>query len=850
MAKEPKDPMRTTQPLAACRPTTALAVLITATLLIVGWTAALAAPVTSKQAASVVTGWLSLDRTPLGETLGTSVRRVETFNDQAGSPLYYIAYLDPSGFVIVAADDLVEPIVGFAVAGQFDPSADNPLGALVSNDMGARVAFARQAGSVPSDTNAWQAQAKWQQLSPTNGGPMIAPKGLSSISEVRIAPLTKTTWDQQTAAAAGTTACYNYYTPPNGDGNPANYPAGCVATAMAQLMRYYQFPSTGIGSLPFAITNGSIPMTYYTRGGDGAGGPYMWSNMPLVPPANPTTTQCQAIGSLVADAGATVSMAYSFAGSSSVLMDAKTALTGTFHFSSAIKGYHNLTNIGPGLVSMINPNLDARYPVLLGMEGTNGGHGVVADGYGYSASTLYHHLNLGWSGTSSAWYSLPFVDASPYTFNVIDSCVFNAYTNGTGEIISGRVLDQIGRPVVNASVTATRTGGGTYTTTTDTQGIYALARIPSASSYPITITKANYSPASTNLTTGTSSDMTATSGNRWGTDLRMKMATTVIDHLVWGAVASTQAPNMPFGVTIIAQNVTNGPATGFSGPVALSGYQTGSSSTNTLVGNLGDSQPQTDYNYNWTFGYAFTPNTNLQVISVRSYSGSKVSIWTDTGTFVASQSVTSPPGEWTETLLDTPITLSAGTTYRLSAYYPTGTTRYATLYYGEWPATFANGTIGQSYYYISTDGFPNSVAGTGMGPFLDLRYAVGFSNSVLVSPTSSGAFVNGVWSGNITVGQFAANVVLKADDGGGHTALSNPFNVVTTLRLLSPQRLPGGQFQCTVSGALGQRLEILASTNLLNWASVTNLTNTTGTALFTDPATNRVRRFYRAHQLP
>ena len=35
-------------------------------------------------------------------------------------------------------------------------------------------------------------------------------------------------------------------------------------------------------------------------------------------------------------------------------------------------------------------------------------------------------------------------------------------------IISGRVLDQIGRPVVNASVTATRTGGGAYTTTTDT----------------------------------------------------------------------------------------------------------------------------------------------------------------------------------------------------------------------------------------------------------------------------------------------------------------------------------------------------------------------------------------------
>ena len=90
--------------------------------------------------------------------------------------------------------------------------------------------------------------------------------------------------------------------------------------------------------------------------------------MPLVPPANPTTTQCQAIGALVADAGATVNMAYTAGGSSSLLTDAKTALTTTFHFSSAIKGCNNNNDIGAGLVGMINPNLDARYPVLLGMR--------------------------------------------------------------------------------------------------------------------------------------------------------------------------------------------------------------------------------------------------------------------------------------------------------------------------------------------------------------------------------------------------------------------------------------------------------------------------------------------------
>ena len=154
---------------------------------------ATAAPVSSKQAAAVVTGWLSTDPAPLGETLGGSVQRVDKFNDQAGNAVYYVVYLEPSGFVIVAADDLVEPIVGFARAGQYDPSANNPLGALVSNDLSARVAYAQQAGLAPSDTNALQAQAKWQQLAPKDGGPVITPRGLTTMSDVRIAPLTQTT---------------------------------------------------------------------------------------------------------------------------------------------------------------------------------------------------------------------------------------------------------------------------------------------------------------------------------------------------------------------------------------------------------------------------------------------------------------------------------------------------------------------------------------------------------------------------------------------------------------------------------------------------------------------------------
>ena len=137
--------MRTTPPFRITRFGCAFVSTILLMLFSASSPVATAAPVTSKQAAAAVTGWLITDSAPMGETLGGSVQRVETFNDQAGNPVYYAVYLQPSGFVIVAADELVEPIVGFASMGQYDPSVNNPLGALVSSDLSPRVAYAQQA---------------------------------------------------------------------------------------------------------------------------------------------------------------------------------------------------------------------------------------------------------------------------------------------------------------------------------------------------------------------------------------------------------------------------------------------------------------------------------------------------------------------------------------------------------------------------------------------------------------------------------------------------------------------------------------------------------------------------------
>jgi DNA-binding beta-propeller fold protein YncE len=653
------------------------------TLTCISWlvTGASGAPVDSGTAAAVVKGWLRANPKPLGQSLGAQVKNVETYKDNTGSPLYHVVNLEPSGFVIVPAEDQVEPIIAFVDKGKFDSSPANPLGALISRDLPARVARARAKGN--SHANLANSN-KWQTLLQSSTGGLQA-NGIigSGITDLRIAPFTQTLWDQgpvttvvtnivvvtepiyvvthfdtntynyganwatelwftndppyyffingpgspaycyatgnptylyntnafltnattmlcnsfvypninvqiiftnqfgdvvqdtwtglwgpinsYEVTATGTQgqtvtnlilasfqvtevvtdqkACYNYFTPPHGGvedpstyppgrGNFDNYPCGCVATAMAQLMYYFQYPNTGVGTPCFTVTVDGNPYAKNLLGGDYNGGPYKWSSMPLAPNYySLTIPQAQAIGALTHDAGFAVYMQYTASSSGAYLTDAKTALVNTFKYNNAV--INSVTNLDTGcfecsLYNMMNPNLDARLPVILGITGDPGGHAIVVDGYGYSYGAMYHHLNMGWSGAYNAWYSLPIIDMYDpttqtwsYFWDVVQ-CLYNVYTNGSGEIISGRVLDNnTGLPVAGAAVTAVRSVGYSFSTTTDTNGIYAIAGLPSSSAYTITVICTNYFPASSNYNTGVSLDNGFASGNIWGANFSL-----------------------------------------------------------------------------------------------------------------------------------------------------------------------------------------------------------------------------------------------------------------------------------------------------------------------------------------
>ncbi len=491
-------------------------------ILLAGWGLAappvLAKSTTADQAFRLVDNWLGRNRQPLGTAMGTQIHHVQVFRDAVGQELYFAVYLDPQGFVIVPADDSVEPVIAFAPGGHFDPSADNPLGAMISKDLPQRLRQARELEALPEGTTIIapaqrvmrDTRRKWAALLKTSPAAQKEATGpLTEVSDLRVAPLLQSKWYQ---TYEGGIYCYNYYT-------PYHYACGCVATALAQLMRYHKFPSAGVGTPSFTISAGGASMDLKLRGGDGYGGPYHWDNMVLDPDAYTSDEERQAIGALTYDAGVASKMEYTATGSGATFADAYAALLSPFGYSNAIMaedpGFMTTYPIDPAnLIKYINPNLDAQLPALLGIFNPQVGHAVVADGYGFDAGTPYHHLNLGWAGTGDAWYNLPSISI----FTVVDYCIYNIFPSGTGEIISGRVVDAQANPLEGVTVTATRDGGGTFTATTNARGIYALAPVPSASTYHLQAAKEGYTFSSRTLTIDTSTNTSLTTGNRWGLD--------------------------------------------------------------------------------------------------------------------------------------------------------------------------------------------------------------------------------------------------------------------------------------------------------------------------------------------
>ena len=440
-----------------------------------------AAPVTASQAKRAARNWLSGDPA-LGCRLLGGVADARTCTPTNGAS-FHVVKMAEGGFVVMSADTTRAPVVAFSSGDDLEETDANPLWVLLKKDLAIRTKAASGGGtrlmSATVSDEAAANEAKWAKL--LGGGvQLMSAQGISSVSDVRVAPFVQSKWGQSTAGGGN---CFNYYT-------PNNYFCGCVATAGAQIMRYFRYPTASVA--PYTNPNCAVddePRTLTTQGGV-----YDWDQMPLEPSSSMTPIQRQEIGKLTSDVGICCSMNYRSGGSGTGGYLLVHALTNHFGYANALAywGWNGEDLSGTDAVkNALLSNFDAGLPVLASVQAADGGHAIVGDGYGYKDNTLYIHFNMGWGGGSDAWYAPPALGTSSYNFNMLDGFVYNIFPTGipNGVICSGRVLAANGAPVANATVGYSRQGGITggngivsgndvgYVMT-DAKGIYALILAP------------------------------------------------------------------------------------------------------------------------------------------------------------------------------------------------------------------------------------------------------------------------------------------------------------------------------------------------------------------------------------
>jgi hypothetical protein len=251
-----------------------------------------------------------------------------------------------------------------------------------------------------------------------------------------------------------------------------------------------------------------------------------------------------------------------------------------------------------------------------------------------------------------------------------------------------------------------------------------------------------------------------------------------IDHFAWNLISSPQPPGSSLVVTLTAQDTRNFTDTNFIGPASLSAWSLQFEPESHSL--LAD-EPYTVYSSyrNATVGYAFTPSTNLWVKALRAFSGDQISLWTEEGFLLARQNILPPEANWTEVVLPKPIPLQAFHRYRLGVFSKSTRLQYARY---DGLGAFAHGTLDQAYEGLG-NAFPQNPHPVRWW-FVDLDYQLASAESLPLTPTRTGNFVNGVWSGSLDLpAAEASNVVFLAVTEAGPLGYGNLFDLVATVDL-------------------------------------------------------------------
>ena len=301
-------------------------------------------------------------------------------------PCFYVFNSSGKEFVIVAADESMEPIIGYSDESNFDETNMPPAMVDYLEDMRLKILQIRKnkAGASKKVTSRWGEfkkgnKNKNEETKDSDGSPG---GGSGSGASSSVKPLVKTKWHQW--------PLYNNLC-------PAGCPTGCVATAMAQVMNYNGFPNTGTGSHTSSeAENGVRPTANFGET------TYRWDLMPQRLTSDSTTEEIDAVATLMRHCGISVNMNYAPGGSGAATADVKDALKDHFKYDSNIKIYDNTPN-SSNWTNLLKTEISNKMPVVYRGGSPNGGHAFVCDGYDNNG---LFHFNWGWNGSSDGYFLL------------------------------------------------------------------------------------------------------------------------------------------------------------------------------------------------------------------------------------------------------------------------------------------------------------------------------------------------------------------------------------------------------------------------------------------------------------
>ncbi|WP_128331687.1 C10 family peptidase [Apibacter sp. HY039] len=361
--------------------------------------------------------------------------------DKKYDGFYIFKNTDGNGFIIISSESENHPVLAYSLDSPItlDQSISPELLYILNNYQLANEYLRKNKAQKVINQENSLIEEEWKALLTGKALPLAKSSNVSLASNVD--PLLKTIWNQY--------PYYNKLAPVTYEGKSSL--TGCVATAMAQIMKFWNYPDKGSGSHTYTIANNFYNWKGKTLTANFQNTNYQWNHMPNFLSSSSSAQQVDAVATLMYHAGVSVNMIYGPSASGAFDANVVPALKNYFKYSPSaeIKYRSNYTSNAEWL-NLVKDQLTKNYPVYFMGRSSSGGHAFVADGYD---SNNLIHFNLGWGGKANGYYQI----TNPQGFTNNQAVIINifppvptcsapddlsiTYINGSGAILNWKAVN-------------------------------------------------------------------------------------------------------------------------------------------------------------------------------------------------------------------------------------------------------------------------------------------------------------------------------------------------------------------------------------------------------------------------